>query len=92
MFDDKFFLVVGGGMLSWLVAWFIKVIWDRNNEVREQIKEVRKELVELKREIEQKYQSKELAFEINKGLKDKLDDILNSLNAVNEKLDKKADK
>lgn len=92
MFDDKFFLVIGGGMLSWLAAWFIKVVWDRNNEVREQIREVRKELAEFKQEVKKDFQSKELASQMHHTIDGQMGQILKKLESIDAKLDKKADK
>ncbi|WP_409036818.1 hypothetical protein [Mannheimia haemolytica] len=60
------------------MAFVGKVIFDRINRNEQTVKE-------LKAEMESKYQSKELAHEVNRGIKEKLDDILDSLKEVKPK-------
>ncbi|MDD6911057.1 hypothetical protein [Actinobacillus minor] len=85
MIDEKLFQMLVSFVVAPLVGFCIKVVFDRITRNEQSIKE-------LKEETEKKYQSKELAHEVNKGIREKLDDILDSLREVNNKLDKKADK
>ncbi|MDO9982958.1 hypothetical protein Q7400_11785, partial [Glaesserella parasuis] len=61
MIDEKLFQMLVSFVVAPLVAFSAKVIFDRINRNEQSVKE-------LKQEIEQKYQSKELAQEVNKGL------------------------
>lgn len=85
MIDEKLFQMLVSFVVAPLAGFCIKVVFDRISRNEQGIKE-------LKQEIEQRYQSKELAQEVNKGIREKLDDILASLREVNGKLDKKVDK
>lgn len=85
MLDEKLFQMLISFVVVPLVAFVGKVVFDRINRNEQAVKE-------LKAEMEQKYQSKELAHEVNRGVREKLDDIFNSVKEINSKLDKKADK
>lgn len=85
MFDERLFQMLVSFVVAPLVAFAGKVVFDRLNRNEQALKELRSE-------IEQKYQSKELATEIDRSLKEKIDNILDLLKEVNQKLDKKADK
>lgn len=85
MFDEKVFQMLVSFVVVPLAGFFVKVVLDRIARNEQSLKE-------LKQEIENKYQTKEVAREINQGLKDKLDSILCSLKEVSQKLDKKVDK
>lgn len=85
MIDEKLFQMLISFVVAPLVAFVGKVIFDRINRNEQTVKE-------LKAEMESKYQSKELAHEVNRGVREKLDDIFNSVKEINNKLDKKADK
>lgn len=68
MFDDKLFLGLFITLISALVSWLFKSIFNRLDKGEEAIHR----LAEM---IENKNQSKELARETNKGINDKLDSI-----------------
>lgn len=85
MIDEKLFQILLSFVIAPLLGFAIKVVFDRINRNEQAVKE-------LKAEMENKYQSKELAHEVNRGVREKLDDIFNSVKEINSKLDKKADK
>lgn len=85
MFDEKLFQMLISFVVAPLLGFGIKVVFDRISRNEQAVKE-------LKAEMENKYQSKELAHEVNRGVREKLDDIFNSVKEINSKLDKKADK
>lgn len=85
MIDEKLFQILLSFVIAPLIGFAIKVVFDRINRNEQAVKE-------LKAEMENKYQSKELAHEVNRGVREKLDDIFNSVKEINSKLDKKADK
>lgn len=85
MIDDKLFQILLSFVIAPLLGFAIKVVFDRINRNEQAVKE-------LKAEMESKYQSKELTHEVNRGVREKLDDIFNSVKEINSKLDKKADK
>lgn len=84
-FNDNFFLKLGAGLVGWLVVWFVKLLWDRNVEVRRII-------ADFKKEVRDGYQNKELAKEVNDSMRQQLDQIQKTLEKIDAKLDKKADK
>lgn len=85
MFDEKVFQMLVSFVVVPLAGFVIKIVLDRIARNEQGLKE-------LKNDIEAKYQSKEVAKEINLGLRDKLDAILASVKELDKKLDKKADK
>ena len=85
MVDEKLFQILLSFVVAPLLGFAIKVVFDLINRNEQGVKE-------LKAEMESKYQSKELAHEVNRGVREKLDDIFNSVKEINSKLDKKADK
>lgn len=85
MFDEKVFQMLVSFVVVPLVGFVIKIVLDRIARNEQGLKE-------LAHEIEEKYQSKEVAREVNFGLRDKLDAILASVKELDKKLDTKADK
>lgn len=85
MIDEKIVVNVVMMVLSSLVAWLFKVIFDRSARNEQAIRD-------LAKTVEEKYQSKEVAREINQSIKDKLDTIMGITREINQKLDQKADK
>ncbi|MCK3654900.1 hypothetical protein A4G19_03690 [Pasteurellaceae bacterium Macca] len=92
MFDEKFFLNVGMALVSALVGWLIKVIFDRNNEVRKALDELKGEFKAFQQYVEAKYQQKELAKSEISHLEQTLTEIKQMLKNIEAKVDKKADK
>lgn len=85
MMDEKMFLGILVTLATALISWLFKTIFNRIDKNEEAVRK-------LAESMEAKYQSKEVAREMNKGVTDKLDDISEQLRQVNNKLDKKADR
>lgn len=85
MMDEKMFLGILVTLATALISWLFKTIFNRIDKNEEAVRK-------LAESMEVKYQSKEVAREMNKGVTDKLDDISEQLRQVNNKLDKKADR
>lgn len=85
MIDEKLFQMLISFVVAPLVTFAGKVVFDRLKSNEQAVKE-------LQKEIEQKYQNKELAHHQNSELKSQLDRVLDKLDSIETKLDKKADK
>ncbi|VEB25754.1 Uncharacterised protein [Actinobacillus lignieresii] len=92
MFNEQFFFNLLMGVAAFLASWFIKSIFSKDDELKNEIKDVRNAIDKLREDVKNEYQTKELAKQVHEGFTETLDRIYKTVETINQKLDKKADR